>query len=159
MLVSVEDGDAAEVEPSVLLDGERDDREALERIPIPPSLLLYYALVHYGQLVRIGICNICHRSHERLARWLLMAHDLTQGDTFLMTREFLGMMLEMHPASVSRAAKLLQKLSLIRYEHGQITVTDRLGLEAAACECYGAMRHALECLQEQRTRSPHSLCN
>jgi Mn-dependent DtxR family transcriptional regulator len=76
-----------------------------------------------------------------------------------MTREFLGMMLEVHPAGVSGAAKLLQKVGLIRYERGQITVTDRLGLEAAACECYGAMRRALERLQEQRTGAPHSMCN
>jgi hypothetical protein len=131
----------------------------LERLPIPPSLLLYYALVHYGQLVRTGACNGCHRSNDCLARWLLMAHDLSQGDTFPMTREFLGMMLEVHPAGVSRAAKLLQKVGLIRYERGQITVMDRLGLEAAACECYGAMRRALERLQEQRTGAPHSMCN
>jgi hypothetical protein len=34
------------------------------------------------------------------------------------------------------AAGTLQTAGLIRYNHGRITVLDREGLEAAACECY-----------------------
>jgi hypothetical protein len=42
--------------------------------------------------------------------------------------------------AVNEAARALQERGLITYSRGQITVTDRPGLEAAACECYGIIR-------------------
>lgn len=39
----------------------------------------------------------------------------------------------------SVAAGVLQKAGLIRYTRGRITVVDRIGLQNAACECYGIM--------------------
>jgi hypothetical protein len=49
-----------------------------------------------------------------------------------------------HRPSVTIAARLFQQAGLIRYGHGQITVLDRTGLEAAACECHGAVRRQFE---------------
>jgi hypothetical protein len=49
------------------------------------------------------------------------------------------MMLGVHRAGVTIAANFLQKAGLIRYMHGQVTITNRTGLEDAACECYAAM--------------------
>ena len=57
-----------------------------------------------------------------------------------MTQEFLATMLCVHRPSVTVAARILQRANLIRYGSGTITVVDRLGLEAAACECHGAVR-------------------
>ena len=37
-------------------------------------------------------------------------------------------------------AATLQEAGLIRYSHGHVSVRDRKGLEAAACECYGIIR-------------------
>ena len=56
-----------------------------------------------------------------------------------MTQEFLAMMLCVHRPGVTVAARLFQQAGLIRYVNGRITVTDRAGLEAAACECYGTV--------------------
>lgn len=53
-------------------------------------------------------------------------------------------MLGSHRPSVSVAAGILQKAGLIRYARGRITVLDRQGLEAAACECYGIVRAELD---------------
>jgi hypothetical protein len=38
----------------------------------------------------------------------------------------------------------LQVAGLIRQARGVITVTDRAGLEGAACECYGRIRRTFE---------------
>jgi hypothetical protein len=35
---------------------------------------------------------------------------------------------------------MLQRAGLIRYERGRMAVTDRRGLEAAACDCYDLVR-------------------
>ena len=145
----------------VLLGAEHDDIEAvvqcpgtalrmdaeafleeLSRTPALRSLLLRYALVHHGQVARTAACNGRHHVDQRLARWLLMAHERAEGDKFLMTHELLGMMLGVRRAGITVAAGTLQKAGFIRYERGCIEVTDRSGLESVACECYGFVRRA-----------------
>jgi hypothetical protein len=73
-----------------------------------------------------------------------MGHDRADGDEFPMTHEFLAMMLGLRRAGVTVAAGLLQRAQFIRYERGRIEVTDRPGLESAACECYGIARRATD---------------
>ena len=105
-------------------------REELERTPAFRDLLLRYALVHHGQVARTAACNGRHHTEERLARWLLIAHDRAEGDGFPMTHELLSMMLGVRRAGVTVAAGALQRAGLIRYERGRIEVTDRPGLES-----------------------------
>jgi CRP-like cAMP-binding protein len=174
MLAYLEDGDAAEVGLigregfvglPVLLGADHDDleamvqapgtalrmdkaafRAALEGVSAFRTLLLRYALVHHGQVARTAACNGRHHTDQRLARWLLMAHDRSEGDGFPMTHEFLSMMLGVRRAGVTVAAGLLSKAGFIRYERGRMEVTDRPGLESAACECYGVARRASDAL-------------
>ena len=73
-----------------------------------------------------------------------MAHDRPEGDEFPMTYEYLSMMMGDRRAGVTVAAGALQRAGLIRYERGRVEVTDRPGLEAAACECYGVVRRAYD---------------
>jgi CRP-like cAMP-binding protein len=172
MLATLEDGDAAEVGLigcegmvglPVLLGADHDDLEAMvqnagaalrlgkaafrqefDRIPAFRTLLLRYALVHHGQVARTAACNGRHHTDQRLARWLLMAHDRAKTDEFPMTHEFLSMMLGVRRAGITVAAGQLQKAGFIRYERGCIEVTDRPGLESASCECYGVVRRAYD---------------
>ena len=65
-----------------------------------------------------------------------MTHDRVGREEFLLTHEFLAAMLGVRRASVTAVATTLQQAGLIRYHRGQITVVNRQGLEAAACECY-----------------------
>ena len=57
-------------------------------------------------------------------------------DELPLTHKPLSHMLEVRQARVSEAAETLRDQGLIRYHRGQITITDRPGLEAATCEDY-----------------------
>ena len=63
-----------------------------------------------------------------------------------MTHEFLASMLGVRRAGVTTTAGDLQRSGLIRYHHGQLTITDREGLESVACECYPIDRDQLDTL-------------
>lgn len=96
-----------------------------------------YALLR--QILYGAACNRVHSMEERCARWLLMTHDRAEADTFPLTQEFLSHMLGVRRATVNVATGMLKKAGFIRYVRGKITVTDRAGLESAACDCYLAI--------------------
>lgn len=111
----------------------------LTRLPDLPKLqrLLHrYAAVMFDDAAQTVLCNRRHTNVERCARWLLVTDDSVRGAEFVLTQEFLSYMLAVRRADVSIAAGQLQKDGLIRYSRGVIRVLDRVGLNAAACECY-----------------------
>jgi CRP-like cAMP-binding protein len=103
------------------------------------ALLLRYAHAFYVLAGQSAACNRLHPVEERCARWLLLTHDRVRTESFLLTQEVLGQMLGVRRPSVTLAANLLQRAGLIAYRRGLITILDRTGLEAAACECYGVI--------------------
>ncbi len=107
-----------------------DFKRALDDIPGLEKALLRYALAFQEQVTQTAACNGHHALDQRLARWLLMAHDRAEGDEFPMTQEFLALMLCVHRPGVTVAARLFQQAGLIRYGQGRMVVTDRHGLEA-----------------------------
>lgn len=119
-------------------------RSSLERCPALHRLLLRYTAALMQQISQGAACNRMHTVEERCARWLLMTHDRVYKPNFLLTQEFLGQMLGVRRPTVSLAAGMLQKAGLIHYSRGEITICDREGLEAAACECYEVIRKEFE---------------
>jgi CRP-like cAMP-binding protein len=115
-------------------------RSALEEMPALRSILLRYALAFYAQVAHNAACNLHHNIKQRLARWLLMAHDRAEGDRFMITHEFLSQMLGVRRAGVTIAAMSLQRGGFIRYERGTIQIVDRPSLESASCACYACVR-------------------
>src|SRR3989475_9882810 len=92
------------------------------------------------QGARLAACNRLHEIDQRLARWLLMCQDRIGSDLLPMTHEFFAEMLGTGRPSVSLAAAVLQRAGFIQYARGTVRITNRKGLEEAACECYGVIQ-------------------
>jgi CRP-like cAMP-binding protein len=117
-----------------------DLRACLASQPAFSRVLHRYANALLVQIAQGTACNRAHAVEQRCARWLLQTHDRVRGDEFDLTQEFLAQMLGERRATVNQVAGSLQQRGLIRYSRGHIQVTDREGLEAAACRCYGFVR-------------------
>ena len=108
------------------------------------NLVERYIQAQFVQVAQRVACVARHSIPERCSRWLLLTHDRVGDREFPLTQEFLAQMLGVRRASVTAAAGALQNAGLISYSRGRVTVLDREGLEKAACECYGIIRHEFE---------------
>ena len=124
----------------------RDFRHELDANAPFRTLLLRYNEALHAQVMQTAACNGRHGLEQRLARWLLMAHDRADGDELPLTQDFMAMMLGVHRPSITVTAGILQRAGLIRYAGGRVTVIDRPSLEAASCECYGAVQRRFSTL-------------
>ncbi|TCI00159.1 Crp/Fnr family transcriptional regulator [Roseococcus sp. SYP-B2431] len=113
-----------------------DFRRLRDRLPALERLLARYSLSLMSQIAQGSACNRLHPIEARCARWLLQTHDRVDGDSFLLTHEFLAQMLGVTRPSVTIAAGILQRAGLISYARGVVDILDREKLEAASCECY-----------------------
>jgi len=119
--------------------GARDFRSELARSAALQRVMNRYVYVLMAQLAESSACLRYHLIGPRVARWLLMSQDRSQEtDTFRVTHQMLAYMLGVRRVGVTTAASALQRAGLISYRRGVMTVVDRKGLEAAACDCYAA---------------------
>jgi len=116
-------------------------REQAGRSSALLGLLLRYVQALHTQVSLTAACNGRHTLPERLARWLLTARDRATSDRMPLSHEFLAMMLGVRRAGVTVAVGTLKAAALIGNTHGQVTIIDREGLEAACCECYRTVRN------------------
>lgn len=117
------------------------DRFRAEAAAGPPAdAVRRHLRVEFAFAAQSVACNRLHTVGERCGRWLLTTRDRADADEFPITQDFLALMLGVRRASVTVAAGTLQQAGLIRYARGRVTVLDRAGLEAAACECYHTLR-------------------
>lgn len=106
--------------------------------------LLHYADAFFNQVAQSAACVNFHSIEKRCCRWLLMTRDRVSTDDFLLTQEFLAMMLGARRTSVSATMSRLQKKGYVRYRRGHVAILDRKGLQAAACECYQVMKNEFD---------------
>jgi CRP-like cAMP-binding protein len=98
----------------------------------------------FAHAIQSVACNALHSVEARFCRWLLSCHDRIDSNTVSLTQEFLADMLGVQRTTVTAVARTLQSAGLIRYSRGVVDILDRPGLEAMACECYGAVRRTYE---------------
>ena len=117
--------------------------EEFERNGVLHHVLLRYTHALISQVSQTAVCNCLHSIEQRLCRQLLMCHDRTGCSELLMTQELIAHMLGGRRESVTVAAGHLQDMGLIHYCRGRITILNRSGLEATACECYRIVEEEL----------------
>jgi len=92
------------------------------------------------QMAQTAVCNRHHCINQQLCRWLLLSLDRLSGNQLTMTQELIANMLGVRREGVTDAAGKLQKLGVIDYNRGHITVLDRRKLEQLSCECYAVVK-------------------
>ena len=125
-------------------------REEFKRSPAVMHLLLGYTQALISQMSQTAACNRHHTVDQQLCRWLLLSLDRLTGNDLAMTQELIASMLGVRREGVTEAALKLQRLGLIRYARGHITVLDRSGLEQRSCECYAVVKREYDRLLSGR---------
>jgi len=113
-------------------------------------LLLRYTQALITQMAQTAVCNRHHTLDQQLCRWLLLSLDRLNGDELVMTQELIANMLGVRREGVTEAALKLQKLGIIRYARGHITVINRHELEGRVCECYTVVKNEYDRLLPDR---------
>lgn len=98
--------------------------------------LLGFVHVMLVQISYTALSNATHTIEERLARWLLMCHDCSEGDELNLTHDFLSLMLAVRRPSVTVALHILEGEHLISAKRSRITIRDREGLIGLAGDAY-----------------------
>ena len=120
------------------------------------GLVTRYGNAHVAFIMQSTACNAVHSVEQRLARWLLMAHDRVGENQFPLTQEFVAMMLGVARPTVTIVAGTLQKAGLITYRRGSVAILDRARLEGASCECYRVGTNVLRAVTTDHPRRAES---
>jgi CRP-like cAMP-binding protein len=112
-------------------------RAAMAHSPSLRALLLRSARAFVTQTSHTALANGRAKLNERLARWLLMAHDRMDSDAVPLTHEFLAVMLGVRRAGVTVALKDFERQGFVTTRRGELTVVSRDGLEKTAGSFYG----------------------
>jgi CRP-like cAMP-binding protein len=116
--------------------------EAIAEFPCVSDVMLRYSKSFITQLLESVACNSLHTAQQRIARWLLHAHDRVGGDSISLTQEALSEVLGLRRATVSEVWSELQRTGAISYSRGRISILDRQALEESTCECFHRIRKA-----------------
>ena len=110
--------DGAPVTSAAMVQGATDTcyrmkveafRREIDRRGAFHELTAHYMQALFGFVAQSTACNAMHSVEQRLARWLLMAHDRMESDDFPLTQEFVAMMLGASRPTVTVVAGTLQK--------------------------------------------------
>jgi CRP-like cAMP-binding protein len=115
-------------------------REEFDRHSELLLLMLRYTQALITQMAQTAVCNRHHTIDQQLCRWLLLSLDRLTSNHLTMTQELIANMLGVRREGVTEVAGKLQRLGVIQYHRGHITVLDRPRLEQLSCECYAVVK-------------------
>ena len=113
---------------------------AMRSMPAFRSVMDAYVQAFLEQVMVSVACNGAHSLKQRLARWLLMMRDRSDGDALPITQSLLAEMLGVQRPTITNAAREFERAGLIERGRRQVTILDRRGLIKASCECYQLVR-------------------
>jgi CRP-like cAMP-binding protein len=125
-------------------------REELKRGGSFQRLSLRYMQALLTQISQRAVCNGLHSIEQRLACWMLMTHDRTESEKLHITQEFVSNLLGARREWVSLTTGSLRDKGVVVCNRGYITILDREGLEATACECYRVIKDEYDRLLDLR---------
>jgi CRP-like cAMP-binding protein len=126
-----------EVAGNALQVASRELRRSMDEHPVLRQVLMNYIQALLIQNTQTVLCNARHELAERLARWLLLAHDRLAENVIPLTHELFSMMLGVRRAGITDALAQLEQASAVRKRRGAVEIVNRAALERRACECYG----------------------
>lgn len=113
-----------------------DIGSVVERTPRMRDVLTAALMGLLDQVALTAHANARGRVLERVARWLLTAHDRIDSDVVFVTHDVLSSMLGVRRVGVTNALHILEGERLVRAYRGRIRVLDRSGLTLAAGGLY-----------------------
>ena len=113
------------------------------------QLMLRYTQSLITQMAQSAACNRHHSIDKRLCRWLLLSLDRLPSNHITMTQELIASLLGVRREGITEAAGKLQKMGVIHYHRGHITVMNRTMLEQLSCECYAVEKKETDRLLPQ----------
>ena len=125
-----------EIEGEALQIGCENLSLAMDRHPQIRRHLLRYVQALLVQNSQTALCNVRHELEERLARWLLLAHDRLDQNVIPLTHDLFSMMLGVRRASVTETLAALEAGGALKRHHKAVEIQDRAILEQRVCDCY-----------------------
>ena len=119
-------------------------REAIGDSPTLATNLRRFVHVQFVQSSQTALANGRCTVEQRLARWLLMAHDRIRSDEIGLTHDFLAVMLGVRRPGVTVALHVLEGTRAIRARRSSIRVVDRETLKSIAGPYYGVTEATYE---------------
>jgi CRP-like cAMP-binding protein len=112
-------------------------QQMMEELPTLRLLLSYYVQAFLVQTTQLVACNTCHTLRERLARWLVLAHErLATVQEIAVTHSMLGRALGARRAGITTALGQFENSGYLQRARGHIVIKDRAGLEKVSCPCW-----------------------
>ncbi len=136
-------GDTSVLRSLVQLPGTALAIEAsryIEWIEERPRVMRLVLRFQQSMMVQVSFTALSHGSYtieERLARWLLMSFDRSDGGDLPLVHEFIAMMLAVRRSGVTTAMHVLEGKHAIRAVRGRIQLRNREVLVDMAAGSYG----------------------
>lgn len=115
-------------------------QEEVARSPAVRAIIGHFVVSVFHQVAQTASCNRLHSLEQRCCRWMLVASDSVNAETFPSTHESLAKQLGVQRPGVSLRLQALEKDGIIRCSRGHITIVDRPALAQRSCECYDTIR-------------------